>query len=95
MIPTTRQEIGIVLWLTEVLRYSFVKVLGLFPRLHDRSVAGRACGDEGARTPDPRLAKAVLSQLSYIPTSVNEAMPGSGGPLWTRTTDLTVISRAL
>ncbi len=24
-------------------------------------------GDEGARTPDPRLAKAVLSQLSYIP----------------------------
>ena len=24
-------------------------------------------GDEGIRTPDPRLAKAVLSQLSYIP----------------------------
>ena len=24
-------------------------------------------GDEGTRTPDPRLAKAVLSQLSYIP----------------------------
>ena len=25
-------------------------------------------GAEGARTPDPRLAKAVLSQLSYSPT---------------------------
>ncbi len=24
-------------------------------------------GDEGIRTPDPRLAKPVLSQLSYIP----------------------------
>jgi hypothetical protein len=27
----------------------------------------RSGGDEGTRTPDPRLAKAVLSQLSYIP----------------------------
>ena len=26
-------------------------------------------GDEGTRTPDPLLAKEVLSQLSYIPTS--------------------------
>ena len=25
-------------------------------------------GDEGTRTPDPRDANAVLSQLSYIPT---------------------------
>ena len=25
-------------------------------------------GDEGDRTPDPLLAKQVLSQLSYIPT---------------------------
>ena len=24
-------------------------------------------GDEGARTPNPCLAKAVLSQLSYVP----------------------------
>ena len=24
-------------------------------------------GDEGTRTPDPRLAKAMLSRLSYIP----------------------------
>ena len=28
------------------------------------------CGDEGARTPDIRLAKAALSQLSYIPASL-------------------------
>ena len=27
-------------------------------------------GDEGARTPDPRLAKPVLYQLSYVPASV-------------------------
>ena len=26
-------------------------------------------GDEGARTPNPRLAKPVLSQLSYVPLS--------------------------
>ena len=26
------------------------------------------CGAEGARTPDPRLAKPVLSQLSYNPS---------------------------
>ena len=26
-------------------------------------------GDEGVRTPDPLLAKQVLSQLSYTPTS--------------------------
>src|SRR5512143_1255182 len=28
----------------------------------------RGGGDEGTRTPDPLLAKEVLSQLSYIPT---------------------------
>ena len=26
-----------------------------------------ASGDEGNRTPNPRLAKAVLCQLSYVP----------------------------
>ena len=26
-------------------------------------------GDEGDRTPDPLLAKQVLSQLSYVPVS--------------------------
>ena len=34
-------------------------------RARSRSVSG---GDEGTRTPDPRDANAVLSQLSYIPT---------------------------
>ena len=27
----------------------------------------RLSGDEGDRTPNPRLAKPVLSQLSYVP----------------------------
>ena len=31
-------------------------------------IAERGGGDEGTRTPDPRDANAVLSQLSYIPT---------------------------
>ena len=34
----------------------------------------RSGGDEGTRTPDPRDANAVLSQLSYIPTA---AAPGT------------------
>ncbi len=49
--------------LLKFLRYSIFKVRWVSSAL----IAGRACGDEGARTPDPRLAKAVLSQLSYIP----------------------------
>jgi hypothetical protein len=28
---------------------------------------GNNSGDEGNRTPNPRLAKAVLCQLSYVP----------------------------
>jgi hypothetical protein len=48
------------------------------------------CGDEGTRTPDPRLAKAVLSQLSYIPR-----FPWTGGPERTRTSDPCVISTVL
>ena len=44
-------------------------------------------GDKGIRTPDPLLAKQVLSQLSYVPTR--------GGPGKTRTSDLTLIRRAL
>ena len=38
--------------------------------LYDRAASSsekEKSGDEGARTPDPRLAKPVLSQLSYIP----------------------------
>ena len=44
-------------------------------------------GDEGIRTLDPLLARQVLSQLSYA--------PGTHGLKWTRTTDLTLIRRAL
>ena len=47
-------------------------------------------GDEEDRTPDPLLAKQVLYQLSYTP-----ALLKGGGPKWTRTTDLTLIRRAL
>src|SRR5918994_688114 len=39
-------------------------------------------GDEGTRTPDPLLAKEVLSQLSYIPTAgriVAKEGPERGG----------------
>ena len=46
-------------------------------------------GDSRTRTDDPLLAKQVLSQLSYTP--IYEI----GGPKWTRTTDLTIISRVL
>ena len=43
-------------------------------------------GDEGIRTPDPLLARQVLSQLSYTPIHGLEK---------TRTSDLTLIRRAL
>jgi hypothetical protein len=33
-------------------------------------------GDEGARTPDLRIANAALSQLSYIPWSAGEVYHG-------------------
>ena len=33
--------------------------------------AGQIRGDEGNRTPNPRLAKAVLCQLSYVPEGVD------------------------
>ena len=60
-------------------------------------------GDEGIRTLDPLLARQVLSQLSYTPmgfsmyvsvssSSNSRLMPGLK---WTRTTDLTLIRRAL
>ena len=37
---------------------------------HHRHVKVDICGDKGIRTPDLRLAKAPLSQLSYIPKGV-------------------------
>ena len=74
-------------------------------------------GAEGIRTPDPLLARQVLSQLSYNPlglyglkrafSSFRRVTPmGLSGPFllpkgypdglkWTRTTDLTLIRRAL
>jgi hypothetical protein len=40
--------------------------------------AGPSRGDEGNRTPNPRLAKAVLCQLSYVPGSAGRYPPGAG-----------------
>ena len=48
-------------------------------------------GAGGTRTPDFRLAKAALSQLSYGPTGLRCC----GGRWWTRTTDLGLIRTAL
>ena len=48
-------------------------------------------GDKRDRTADLLNAIQALSQLSYTPISSFL----SGGPKWTRTTDLTIISRAL
>ena len=66
----------------------------------------RTGGDEENRTPDPLLARQVLSQLSYTPIYwlatvlaaeplVLLALQKAGRPKWTRTTDLTLIRRAL
>src|SRR5215207_9672210 len=38
--------------------------------------AGQRSGDEGNRTPNPRLAKAVLCQLSYVPGDRPDGRPG-------------------
>ena len=64
----------------------FIEVLFAY-FLFQEKVSG---GDNRARTDDPLLAKQVLSQLSYTPIERD-----CGGPKWTRTTDLTIISRAL
>ena len=49
-------------------------------------------GDNEIRTRDPLLARQVLSQLSYTPI---HALRHDNGLKWTRTTDLTLIRRAL
>ena len=49
-------------------------------------------GDGEIRTLDPLLARQVLSQLSYTP---KWAFFNFNGLKWTRTTDLTLIRRAL
>ena len=66
-------------------------------------------GDEEIRTLDPLLARQVLSQLSYTPIGCGSSFLfsksnpcihlfeflNSNGLKWTRTTDLTLIRRAL
>ena len=60
-------------------------------------------GDEGIRTPDPLLARQVLSQLSYTPMILGLSFGQSlirfplsrSGLEKTRTSDLTLIRRAL
>jgi hypothetical protein len=52
-------------------------------------------GAEEIRTPDLRRAKAALSQLSYGPIIAVTAIIVTGGPWWTRTTDLGLIRTAL
>ena len=56
-----------------------------------------AIGDEGIRTPDPLLARQVLSQLSYTPVYrvFSILIFLSIGLEKTRTSDLTLIRRAL
>ena len=51
-------------------------------------------GDKGIRTLDPLLARQVLSQLSYTPMGII-LFSELNGVKWTRTIDLTLISRAL
>ena len=48
--------------------------------LNTASIANRQCpgGGEGIRTPDPRVANAVLCQLSYAPISISEMVAGAG-----------------
>ena len=63
-------------------------------------------GDGEIRTHDPLLARQVLSQLSYTPMDAGLPFlqgnpyslfffPFGNGLKWTRTTDLTLIRRAL
>ena len=59
--------------------------------------AFRLNGDGEIRTLDPLLARQVLSQLSYAPTDISciKLHIYFNGLKWTRTTDLTLIRRAL
>lgn len=49
-----------------------LQTLGLTTCPTDPRSGAETGGDEGTRTPDPRDANAVLSQLSYIPTDGRE-----------------------
>jgi hypothetical protein len=54
-------------------------------------------GGERVRTDGLLRARQALSQLSYTPDilSAEALAQADGGPGWTRTTDLTIISRVL
>jgi hypothetical protein len=79
-----------------VLAFSFLTL-----RLESRRY--RIGGAKRDRTADPLRARQVLSQLSYSPSvrlsplTPLSRLPSrqSGGPGWTRTTDLTLIRGAL
>ncbi len=64
-----------------------------------RYILASDCSDDGdgeIRTLDPLLARQVLSQLSYAPVVVLcNYWFYPNGLKWTRTTDLTLIRRAL
>ena len=66
-------------------------ISNFFPSVLSKDLA--PSGDEGTRTPDIRLAKAALSQLSYIPEREQGHL--LYGPEWIRTTDPCVISTVL
>ena len=61
--------------------------------LLNTSIHSQPGGDSRDRTGDLLRAKQALSQLSYIPDYLYDAL--IGGPEWARTTDLTIISRTL
>ena len=84
--------------------------LGKAPQSAQRLLSELLSGDGEIRTLDPLLARQVLSQLSYtpmdaVPSSIVSlyllflldglALAFANGLEWTRTTDLTLIRRAL
>ena len=88
----------------------FPSKLGKAPQSAQRLLSELLSGDGEIRTLDPLLARQVLSQLSYTPTDAvpssivslyllflldGLALAFANGLEWTRTTDLTLIRRAL
>ena len=88
----------------------FPSKLGKAPQSAQRLLSELLSGDGEIRTLDPLLARQVLSQLSYtppdaVPSSIVSlyllflldglALAFANGLEWTRTTDLTLIRRAL
>ena len=71
----------------------YFSVFGFQGTNTSQTVLSEMNGDGEIRTLDPLLARQVLSQLSYTPTSAISVY--KNGLKWTRTTDLTLIRRAL